>query len=109
MIATSKRRYRRAHPGSAAVFNANVVAGHSKIWFGDLDLALDECKLVELARRIDQSVAVLSEYDGRFRNEDSPRLERALYAVTPDGRVEHDPDELERGPDGRLRDRRRLP
>jgi hypothetical protein len=52
MIAGSKSDYRKAHPSSATVFNANVVTQDGKIWYGDLDLARDECKLVELARRI---------------------------------------------------------
>lgn len=49
MISASKTGYRDRHPDHLPVFNANVCLGAAKIWFGDIDLTLDEPKLLDLA------------------------------------------------------------
>ncbi len=85
MIGFSKGGYVDAYPGHAAVFNTNVCLGADKVWWGDLDVTVDEHLLVELAARTGAIVSLLYESDGRFRNEDSPLLDRAVYSVTPSG------------------------
>jgi hypothetical protein len=45
--------------------NGNLFIETAKIWFGDLDLTLDEDAVVEIARRAGTTVYVLHEHDGR--------------------------------------------
>jgi hypothetical protein len=88
MISGSKSGYGRNHPDNLAVFNANLVVDMdppTKIWYGDLDLTLDLPKLLALSREIGLDVLVLWEWDGRFENEESPRVESAVIRVRPDG------------------------
>ena len=95
-----------AHPEHVAVFNANVCVEPSwKLWYGDLDLTLDQPRLLALARLLDRTVYVLYESDGRFGGRDQkPLIERAVYTARPDGSEELSPG-IERGPDGHLRNR----
>jgi hypothetical protein len=103
MISASKTRYRERHPGNAAIFNANVCVSDGKIWWGDLDLTLDEPLLRELAMRLGEVVYVLYERDGRFANEKRPPLDRALCKFNGVGVVRFDESALARGEDGALR------
>ena len=82
MLDASKSDYSRAHPTHTVVFNANVCTeSHGKIWFGDIDVTRDEAKLIELAEALGENVHVLYEMDGRFDNEESPAIERAVYST----------------------------
>jgi hypothetical protein len=81
MIAGSKSTYRRYYPKNLVVFNANIVIGNKKVWHGDLDISRDEPLLVRLAELTEQEVYVLYEMDGRFENEEQPKLDRAVYRV----------------------------
>lgn len=81
MIAGSKSTYRRYYPKNLIVFNANVLVGGKKVWHGDLDITRDEALLVRLAELVQEEVHVLYEMDGRFDNEDSPKIEKAVYRV----------------------------
>jgi hypothetical protein len=82
MIAGSKSGYRKRRPKNLTCFNANVVVeGLGKIWYGDLDITLDEALLVRLAQLLEREVYVLQEMDGRFDNEDAPKIEKAVYKV----------------------------
>jgi hypothetical protein len=105
MISGSKSGYRERYPRHVAVFNANVCLKEGKIWHGDLDLTLDEPKLVELARQLDQIVYVLHEGDGRFENEDKPLLDEAVLSVAPSGHTTFQWRYLERDKEGALRSR----
>lgn len=87
MICGSKSGYGKQYPKNVAVFNSNVVTAKGKVWYGDFDLTLSENKLVELAKKSGETIYLIYEMDGRFENEESPRLERALYAVTPEGKT----------------------
>lgn len=70
MISGSKSLYRREHPNNDVVFNANIIHhSEGKIWFGDLDLTLDDEKLKAIAGRIGE-FCVLREMDGRFGAEE---------------------------------------
>lgn len=73
MISGSKSGYRNAHPDNLVCFNANIfVLGEGKVWFGDLDLTLDDEKLKEVAEESGNDLYVLREMDGRFGNENLP-------------------------------------
>jgi len=77
----SKSGYRRAHPRGIFMANANVFAlRHGKIFWGDLDLAVDKPALERIARRIGCRLYVLFEDDGRFENANLPPSEITLRA-----------------------------
>lgn len=102
MISASKSGYSRAHPDNLPVFNANVCTDDGKIWFGDLDLTVDEPKLVELARTLGRKIYVLPELAGRFHGRDgNPELGAAEVTVSSVGLVET-ASSIERWEDGRL-------
>ena len=105
LISLSKSGYRERHPGHFVVFNGNVCMEAGKIWWGDLDLTLDEGKLVDLAARLGETLYIVYERDGRFRNEDDPLLSQALYSVTASGHTRFDHRFVERVVDGTLRRR----
>ncbi len=79
MVSASKLDYSRQYPEHIVVFNSNVCTEDGKIWFGDIDVTLDEDKLKTLAEAIGKKVYVLYEMDGRFDNEDSPQLDNAVW------------------------------
>jgi hypothetical protein len=109
MISYSKSRYREAHPEHVAVFNANICLGPGrKVWHGDLDVTKDEPLLHDLARRTGTIVYVLYEFDGRFKNADTPLIAEAVFSVTPSGHTRFGEVYVERAADGTLR-RRKLP
>lgn len=102
MICDSKTRYRQEHPGHVALFNANVCIAAGKLWWGDLDLTLDEPLLRELAMRLGEVVYVLRERDGRGHNERRPHLDRALARFNGVGAVRFDEQLVKRAEDGTL-------
>lgn len=103
MISQSKSSFRERHPDHAAVFNANVCVEAGKIWFGDLDLTIDEPVLVELASQLSERIFVLRELDGRFKNELQPLLDQAIYSINADGQLSFDARKIVRAADGTLR------
>jgi hypothetical protein len=90
MVGLSKAGYRDANPRNLVVFNANVCFRGGKVWWGDVDLTIDEPSLTALAAHTQETVYVLHESDGRFRHEADPLLQRAVYSVTPDGHTRFD-------------------
>jgi hypothetical protein len=106
MISSSKTGYRDAHPDHAAIFNANVCLLDGKIWHGDLDLTLDEPRLLALAERLGRGLFVLYESDGRFEHEEKPLLNQAVYRCFPGGASIFDDGLFTRDDAGTLR---RLP
>jgi len=87
MVGDSKSRYQIAHKGNLVVFNANVCTEKEKIWYGDLDLTVSEEKLVSLSEEIGEDIYVLKEMDGRFNNEENPKLESAILVADEYGGV----------------------
>jgi len=70
LIGGSKSYYYRTHPHHVIYFNANIFTKEDgKIWYGDIDLTLDEEKLKQLSIEADKEVFLLSEMSGRFENE----------------------------------------
>lgn len=102
MVGLSKSAYTDANPRNLVVFNANVCLRGGKVWWGDVDLTIDEDSFAALAAHTQETVYVLYESDGRFRHEADPLLERAVYSVTPDGHTRFDPRLVERAVDGGL-------
>lgn len=85
MIASSKSGYRSRHPNDLVIFNANICIGPLKVWFGDINITESKDKLIELAELESEPLYVLSEMDGRFGNEDTPRIENAVVTFFNDG------------------------
>jgi len=79
IISHSKSGYRERHPENLSIFNANVCTANEKIWWGDLDVTLSQTFISDLAFILNEDLYVLYEMDGRFENEEKPRIER--YAV----------------------------
>lgn len=79
MVSASKSGYSTAHPDNIVVFNSNVCTESGKIWYGDIDVTLDEAKLKELAEAIGERIYVIYEMDGRFENEAKPKLDDAIW------------------------------
>jgi hypothetical protein len=77
-----------------------------KVWYGDLDLTLEEDKLVILSRLLDASVFVVREMGGRFENDGVPNLQETVLQINLLGRTEvsqaFDSRYYERNDNGRL-------
>ena len=81
LISWSKSTYRRAYPDHKVVSNANVCTEEDgKIWYGDIDLTLDEGKLKKLDEELDQEMFVLWEMSCRFETEGGKGKEIAKNA-----------------------------
>jgi hypothetical protein len=87
MISASKSGYRDRNPNNFAIFNANVCTDAGKLWWGDIDLTLSKDALIQAAVAEGQTIYVLYEMDGRFENEDSPKIQEAVVRFLPDGTV----------------------
>lgn len=86
MVSASKGRYSWNFPKNFVVFNSNLFTEEGeKIWYGDIDITNDESKLVDLSKALDKKLFVLYESDGRFENENTPKLDQAALVVTPEG------------------------
>ena len=92
MISASKSGYLNHFPDNLVIFNANVCTEDGKIWFGDIDITLSYKNLSDLSKELNQILYVLREMDGRFENESSPRINRAVVRFFPEGG--HKVDEL---------------
>jgi len=69
MLSGSKSGYVQAHPDNLVIFNGNIVIEkHGKIWYGDIDVTLDEEKLQVIANELCRDLYILSEHDARFEN-----------------------------------------
>lgn len=73
MIAYSKSTYRKKYPKNKIIFNANIISEREgKVWWGDLDLTLDQEKLQKVADAYNEPFYVLREMDCRFDTEKLP-------------------------------------
>jgi hypothetical protein len=84
MISGSKSGYRTLHPNNFALFNSNICTKTGKIWWGDIDLTESKQVLLDIAESTGEEIYVLFEMDGRFENEDSPKLDKAVVVFYPD-------------------------
>jgi hypothetical protein len=85
MLSHSKSGYRDKNPNNLVVFNANVCVDNQKIWYGDIDVTKSKDELIQLASELKQAVYVLSEMDGRFENENRPKIDKFMAKFEPDG------------------------
>ena len=85
MISASKSGYIERHPGNLAIFNSNVCTEEGKIWWGDIDVTKSKENLSGLAKEMGKTIYVLFEMDGRFENEEAPKIGRAPVKFLPDG------------------------
>lgn len=85
LISWSKSRYKEEHPGNLVVFNSNVCTKDGKIWHGDLDVTRSKENLSMLSNALDEDIYVLREMDGRFENEDNPKIDEFAAKFTPSG------------------------
>ena len=87
MIAGSKSGYHQRHPKNDVLFNANIFTPtKGKIWYGDLDITLDNKKLQDICNEIGEEMIVVSEMMGRFDAEKRPYSEiekNAHIRLTP--------------------------
>ena len=82
MISGSKSLYRSMHPENVVYFNANIFTlSEGKVWWGDLDLTLDEDILKNIAESMREDLFVLREMDGRFENENITQGEIISRAI----------------------------
>ena len=82
MIGGSKIEYSNSHRNDLVVFNANILMpGHSKVWYGDLNLTEDYLVLMDIAQSLNTTLYVLCESDGRFGEENKPFDELIKKAV----------------------------
>lgn len=84
MISGSKSGYRNRYPNHVAIFNANIIAkmpdgSIEKLWYGDLDITLDENAIKSAALDGECELYVLREMDARFEFEDDPQITKYVY------------------------------
>lgn len=73
MISGSKSGYRSRYPDSKVVFNGNIIIKSAgKVWWGDIDVTLEEAKLQAVANELKEDLYILYEMDARFGNEEKP-------------------------------------
>lgn len=90
LIAGSKTRYRKIYTDHLIMFNANIVTDDGKIWYGDLNINIDEEKLKKVAKESKKDLYILYEMDARFEHEkDSVEVlkSKAIVIFNKDGNV----------------------
>lgn len=88
LISMSKSGYRKRHPDNAVVFNATIAdAMGAPLWWGDVDLTLDESKLVELAEQIGIDLYLYFEGDSRKGFVKSIDSANAVVYISDEGLV----------------------
>jgi hypothetical protein len=87
MISQSKSGYRRLYPDHVTVFNGTLAdAEGAGLWWGDLDLTVDEPKLLALAAELGTTSHVIYESDAMFVGREEPHrfeLSSALVRISP--------------------------
>lgn len=91
LLSMSKSGYRDSHPDNLVVFNGNICVGTEKVWFGDIDVTLSKDTLFDLSKELNDVVYVLTEMDGRFGNEEEPKIQNFMAKFNPDGTYELHP------------------
>ena len=84
LIAWSKSGYSRDHPDDLIVYNANVLAEETKIWYGDLNVTESAPKLQDLANVLRQKVLVLDEMDAKWDTELKPDMSHPVRLFMPE-------------------------
>lgn len=87
LVSGSKSSYRMNHPDNFVIFNSNICTKIGKIWCGDIDLTKSKQDLLDIAEATGEELYVLFEMDGRFENEDSPKIDMAAAVFYPNQTV----------------------
>ena len=78
----SKSLYRAHHSKNKIYFNANIFTEQDgKIWWGDLDITVNQTHLQDISNELGKTIYILSEHDGRFGMENRPFEELKKCAV----------------------------
>jgi hypothetical protein len=86
LISSSKTGYHDLYPRNFAMFNASIADDAGKLlWWGDLDLTVDEAKLVGLAQTLGQRLHLL--FEGSTHFQDPLPVEAAAIVIEPDASV----------------------
>jgi len=73
MISGSKSGYRSRYPKHDVLFNGNIlIPSVGKVWWGDLDITIDNKKLQNVCDELGEEMIVVSEMMGRFGAEERP-------------------------------------
>jgi len=102
MLSYERAVYLNPYCGHVVEFNAGVWFAGGQVWWGDLDLTVDEGLLAGLAAETGETVYVVWEDDGRGRLRHPASHDQAIYWVSPDGAVGMQRSIYERVPGGRL-------
>jgi hypothetical protein len=87
IVHPSKSEYLKIFSRNLVVFNANVCVEDEKIWYGDIDITRSKFDLSSLAKDLNKTVYILYERDGRFENEESPKIDRSAATFFPSGKI----------------------
>ena len=105
-ITGSKTAYGRRHPTHLALYNATITdEGGEHLWSGDLDVTLDEPKLIALAEALGQVLRVMSESEVVKEIGGRHNPNNAVVTVAPGGDVDFSADprwHLRRDRNGRI-------
>lgn len=83
MVSGSKSGFSRIYPAHVPVFNGNLCTKSlGKIWYGDLDITMDEDKIKELSKILNEPIYVLYERDARFNHENNPQFDQAPFVIS---------------------------
>lgn len=90
----SKGRYCFNNPTHIVVFNANIVIGKKKVWWGDLDITKSFKKLAKISVDSGKTIVILGEQDGR--DEDKMDLSDPIMKIK-DGKIVKNEYTMKRG------------
>jgi hypothetical protein len=86
LISMSKTLYRNKYPDNLVIFNSNICTKEDgKIWYGDIDITISKNELIELSKKLNKTIYILYEMDGRFENENNPLIDNNIIHFNPDG------------------------
>ena len=89
MISGSKTGYHNSHPKNLVVFNSNIIVNGEKVWYGDIDLTISKTVLQTISVDENVDIYVLWEMDGRFENEEKPRINSPVAIYKSNGKIKY--------------------
>ena len=82
MLSGSKSGYGDAYPTRVPIFNANICAKeYGKLWYGDIDVTIDEKDLITLAKELNTTLYLFYEMDARFEKSKNIDYNRAIFKI----------------------------
>ena len=77
-LSTGKVQFKKDNPDNAIIFNACLCTDKHVLWYGDIDLSVDEGAIGSIAREIDKNIYILTEVD-LARNAEAISIEHAVF------------------------------